>query len=677
MDSKKSIYQFRTIIKVTTIIKFIIIFYFCSNFLYSQEIIKVGIYENSPKVFIDSKGKPNGFFIDITNEIAKENNFKLEYIFGEWSENIKKLETGEIDCILDASYTEERNSKFKFNKIKVIESWIQVYALNEVKIEDIKDFEGKKIAVIEKSTQDNYLKNELKGINYKILIYKNYKDLSEAVLEKKADLLLGNRFYYYSKERNDKIVPKPVIINPNDVFYMFNKKVDKKIIKKFDDTLFKIKNDGKSVYYKSLGRWMTVDIKENIPVKIKILMVITSISGILILVIILLWNYKLKKEVEKQTIKIKEVEMFKNRVFENSTIPIVIMDSDSLKYLDCNLAAVKKYGYTTKEEVIGKTPIEVSDEIQYDGSLSTEKIKYYIEIALKTGEEIFEWRHKRPNKDIWDAEVHILTFEYKEKKLIQFSLIDITERRSAELKLVEAKKEAEAANAAKSEFLANISHEIRTPMNGILGMTEIIYNTSLDEYQKEYIDYIKSASVDLLVIINDILDISKLEGGKVEVEIKKIDLYKIIEEIVFSFSSEAGRKMIKLSYSISKSVPQYIKSDKTKLIQILINIIGNAVKFTEKGTVKLYINCKEYNKEEVELEFIVEDTGIGISKEVQKKLFSPFYQGDLSYTKKYQGTGLGLAISKQLLELLGSKIEIESTEGKGSKFKFNIKCKLD
>ena len=208
-------------------------------------------------------------------------------------------------------------------------------------------------------------------------------------------------------------------------------------------------------------------------------------------------------------------------------------------------------------------------------------------------------------------------------------------------------------------------------------MTEIIYNTSLDEYQKEYIDYIKSASVDLLVIINDILDISKLEGGKVEVEIKKIDLYKIIEEIVFSFSSEAGRKMIKLSYSISKSVPQYIKSDKTKLIQILINIIGNAVKFTEKGTVKLYINCKEYNKEEVELEFIVEDTGIGISKEVQKKLFSPFYQGDLSYTKKYQGTGLGLAISKQLLELLGSKIEIESTEGKGSKFKFNIKCKLD
>ena len=216
----------------------------CIFLIAEQTTIKIGVYQNNPKVFVDEHGKIKGFFVDITNEIAKINNFKINYVFGEWHENIKKLENGEIDCVLDASYTEERNEKFLFNKIKVIESWIQVFALEELKIDDIKDFKDKRIAVVANSTQDKFLRDELKksvNFNYKILIYKNYDEMSQAVINKKADMLLGNRFFYYSKERNPKLVPKSVIINPNDVFYMFRKNYDKTVVEKFDNTLFNLK----------------------------------------------------------------------------------------------------------------------------------------------------------------------------------------------------------------------------------------------------------------------------------------------------------------------------------------------------------------------------------------------------------------------------------------------------
>jgi len=186
---------------------------------------------------------------------------------------------------------------------------------------------------------------------------------------------------------------------------------------------------------------------------------------------------------------------------------------------------------------------------------------------------------------------------------------------------------------------------------------------------------IKISANSLLNIINDILDISKLESGKTVIEIKKIDVKNMIEEAVLPLSYIANKKGVKISYEIEKSVPQFIMGDKTKISQILINIVGNAVKFTEVGKIQIKIKGKTLENKRIELEFIVEDTGIGISEGIQKKLFFPFVQGDSSYTKKYQGTGLGLAICKKLTELMEGNISLESSEGKGSKFRFTIVVK--
>lgn len=646
--------------------------------VFSETVIKMGIYQNNPKVFTDEKGKPDGFFVDITNEIAKQNNFKIEYVLGTWSENIKKLENKEIDAMLDVSFTEDRAEKFLFNKNLVIESWIQVFSLKKTKIDEIHDLEGKRIAVVENSVQDKYLKEEFGKIynfNYKILVFSNYKEMIDAVKNKKADLLLGNRFFSFSKERPEDIVYKPIIMKPSGIFYAFRKDMDKTVIEKFDKSINSLKNNGNSIYYQSLRKWFSYEEKVKLPFELKIFITVFPVAAVVIIYLVLLWNNKLKKEVEKQTFRIKEDELFKERIFASSSIPIIVMDGESYNYIDCNLAAVKKYGFNSKEEVLQKRIKDISAEFQYDGTPSIEKAKYYINFAKEKGCTIFEWKHKKPNGEEWDAEVHLLNFKYGGHEYFQFSLIDITARKIAEEKLIEAKKEAEKANYIKTEFLANMSHEIRTPMNGVMGMAQILSLSNLTEEQKKYVEYINISANDLLAIINDILDISKLETGRTEIEAEEFDFYEIMKEVIVAISSIQVEKNVEIISKFDETIPRMLKGDRVKIVQILMNIIGNAFKFTEHGEIIIRTLLKSEIRNEIEIEFSVEDTGIGIEEELQEKIFKPFEQGDRSRTKKYQGTGLGLSISKRLIELMGGEIKLESKKGVGSKFIFTIKLK--
>jgi two-component system, sensor histidine kinase and response regulator len=251
--------------------------------------------------------------------------------------------------------------------------------------------------------------------------------------------------------------------------------------------------------------------------------------------------------------------------------------------------------------------------------------------------------------------------------------LEIAERRQAEAALRIAKDAAEVANRAKSEFLATITHELRTPMNGICGMTGLLLDTALDDEQREYADTVQKCSDDLLTLINDILNFSQIEAGKCALNIVEFEPHIVVEDVLESLAEAAHKKGLAMTASIHSDVPHCVTGDPGRLRQVLLILVGNAVKFTETGEVVVSLTRVEANATETVVHFAITDTGIGIPAEAHGKLFQVFSQVDGSSTRKYGGTGLGLAIAKRLVTMMDGAIGVESTPGQGSTFWFTVR----
>lgn len=458
------------------------------------------------------------------------------------------------------------------------------------------------------------------------------------------------------------------------------KNVDKSSKVKFDEA--KLNNiDIESLQYKKDGSTFVAEVKSSIVEDFHTKYILVSIRDI-------------------TTRKLEEEE---NRnlayIVESSDDAILAKDMNGI-ICSWNNGAEKVYGYK-KEEIIGK---HISSIIPKESKDSAEMFLS----KIKNGEKIdhYETIRRKKSGEIINISVTISPIYNEKGNIIGASTIgrDITETKLKEREIAEkyeelsavyeeltateeelrtnyeeleeAKEVADKANMAKSQFLANMSHEIRTPMNGILGVAQLLEFTNLNEQQIEYLDILKTSSNHLLDIINNILDISKIESGKFQLNFDKFDIRDVVDMITKEVSVIAHKKGIEIMYYLDPFIKQELVGDVMRLNQILINLMNNAIKFTDYGHVYLKVKKIGEDVNKIKLEFSIEDTGIGIEDDFKDKIFKIFTQSETTYTKKYGGTGLGLAISKELVRMMKGDIWFETKIGKGSTFYFTAEFSL-
>ncbi len=398
---------------------------------------------------------------------------------------------------------------------------------------------------------------------------------------------------------------------------------------------------------------------------LQFLMLILSLAGLVLGALI--------SERDESEQKLSEEEARMRLLLESTGEAVYGVDNKG-ECTFCNQALLRLLGYASQEDLLGRN---IHDVIHHTGraGAANRRDECSMQRELQSGRKfhVAEELLWRSDGTSFDAELwcHPL-FEEGERRGAVVTFVDITERKKAQQALQQAKEDAEAANRAKSDFLANMSHEIRTPMNGILGMTTLALETNLDAEQRDYLSMVKSSGESLLTLLNDILDLSKIEAGKLDLEIADMSVEDCIEEALEPLALKAQQKGIELVWNVGKDIPKIVRGDPTRLRQVFINLVGNALKFTNAGQVAIFGRHAGTTEGGLVLEFTVSDTGIGIAEEKRKKIFEAFAQADMSTSRRYGGTGLGLSICERLVNLMRGRIWVESEEGRGSEFHFTM-----
>ena len=394
-------------------------------------------------------------------------------------------------------------------------------------------------------------------------------------------------------------------------------------------------------------------------------------------------NAELEQQVARRTAEISRANSLQRSILSGAGYAIIATDVNGT-ITAFNPAAEQLLGYRADEVVYKQTPaiFHLPEEVERYSAKLTIELGTEVNVGFDTF--VAKARLGKPDNNRWtyltkagdkvQVKLNVSALTDEQGQLVGFLGIafDLTEQLKHEAELAQAKEQAELASRAKSDFLANMSHEIRTPMNAILGLLQLVANTELDKRQADYIDKTQRAASSLLTLLNDILDFSKVEAGKLELDPHPFNLTLMLQDLGLILSSSSEQKELEVLYNIANNVPEHLLGDSFRIKQVLLNLAGNAIKFTEKGEVVISIHAQPMQDGQIRLCCSVSDTGIGMTKEQQQALFTGFHQAESSISRRFGGTGLGLAISKRLVNLMGGNIQVTSEPGRGSTFSFDI-----
>ncbi|NLD95138.1 MAG: transporter substrate-binding domain-containing protein [Fibrobacter sp.] len=620
--------------------------------------IRVGVYDNPPKIEMSNTGTPKGIFIDIIEYIAKCEKLDIKYIFGTWDECLTRLDDGSIDLMPDMAFSDVRNQRFDFNQLVVLSSWLQVFCRKDIFIGSVADLEGKTIAVLEGSIQQQ-VSGEIRkrfGISYNQVVLHDYATTIKQVESGKADAAIVSRFFGLHMNKEYALVPTPVILDPTNLHFATSKGRNGDLLAAIDKHLALMENDPHSMYYRSLAFWIQEKPRTFIPPFI--VWLIASIITMLLIFFVFILLLRLKVSTRTKSLKSAADQLLESREYLKTVLDsvgdaIFVEDSETGRFIDVNRRACEMYGYTYDELL----RIDIENLSIGESPFSQNDVLTWFKDAIETGPQSREWLTKHKDGRTFWAEVQIRFAVIGGKKRFVVVVRDISVRKKSEEELLKVQKLESLGILA-----GGIAHDFNNLMSGFFGYVDMARENAKDENVSQYLQKAMEAIDRVRALTHQLLTFAK--GGA---PIQKIGhLFPFVQETVkFSLSGSN----VACLFTVQEDL-WACNFDKNQIGQVIDNLVINAQQaMPEGGTIE--VNARNIILAEKEhpllvkgnyIKLSVKDSGIGISKEIITKIFDPFF------TTKPKGHGLGLASCYSIVGQHGGCIDVESELGKGSTF---------